>query len=71
MDPNATFAIILDLLEEDPHNTAALDAACADLAEWLGRGGFAPTGFTSRWESDEAATAYFEDWQQRQGEDDD
>ncbi len=42
MDPDATFDLIVAALADG--DTAAADAACADLRRWLDGGGFPPDG---------------------------
>jgi hypothetical protein len=46
MDPNATLALIADLLRRSASDESAgeaLDVACQDLFDWLSHGGFAPS----------------------------
>ncbi len=58
MDPNATFELIRDAVENGDNDVA--DYHCAVLQTWIANGGFKPTGFKSRWESDENATEHYE-----------
>jgi hypothetical protein len=57
MDPNATLAMIADLLRQSAHDDIAgyeLDIACQDLYDWLTAGGFEPD-----WSRHETAAGYY------------
>ncbi len=58
MDPDAAFDLIGAALAEG--DTAAADAACADLEGWLDRGGFPPDGLGTG----AAAATYYDHFHQ-------
>ena len=60
MDPNATFDSLNDAVHNGDTDTA--NDLCVVLFVWIDGGGFKPDGFTSRWESDENATEYYDNY---------
>ena len=43
MDPNACLDRLIDALAESPADWNEVNAASADLANWIGRGGWTPS----------------------------
>ena len=58
MNTNESFITLNEAVASGDTDTA--DSICLRFKRWFEIGGSKPEGFTSRWESDEAATEYYE-----------